>query len=302
MESLLQWGLNLIRAIQTIASPPLTFFMTLVTQLGTFQVYLIILCLVVWCVDEKKSVRLALIVMVSSWINLALKFFFLQPRPFWEGYDPGVGLVREQLGGLPSGHAQGSLVFWLGAASWFSRPWRYGLAALVILLVSFSRIYLGVHFPTDVFAGWLIGGIIYAAYFFLTPKIEKFLEHGGLRTALILSIAASVVMILYLPSVVLLMPGAVVLGIGTGYALNKHVLGFRAALVFGRRGTAKLLTLLGRFVLGMGGVLLVFFICEKFLPAYRPFLFFRFALLGFWVYAGAPWLFLRIGLAERDTA
>jgi membrane-associated phospholipid phosphatase len=307
MEPLLQWGLNFIRAVQTIASPPLTFFITVITQVGSFQAYLILLSLVCWCVDEKRSARLALVVMISSWINLALKFLLLQPRPFWEGYDPGVGLIQEPLGGLPSGHAQGSLVFWLGAASWGSCPWRYGLAALIILLVSFSRIYLGVHFPTDVFAGWLIGGLICAAYFFLSPRIEKALERGGLRAMLILSAAASFVMILYLPSYELVMPGAAFLGIGMGSALNKHLFRFRAVAVCGRRGAAKLLTLLGRFILGMGGVLLIFFVFGKFLPGassayYRPFSFLQFALLGFWIYAGAPWLFLRTRLAEKDTA
>jgi membrane-associated phospholipid phosphatase len=304
MEPLLLWGLDLIRTVQTTANPALTFFMKLVTRLGAVPAYVILLSLAFWCIDEKKSFRLGMTVMISGWINLALKFLLNQPRPFWEGYDPAVGLIHERFGGLPSGHAQTSLVMWIIIASWGTRSWRYVPAAALILLIGFSRIYLGVHFPTDVFAGWLIGGLICAAYFFLTPRIEKALERGGLRAKLVLSAALSFLMILYRPTDDLVMPGAALLGIGAGYSLNFHVLKFRAAALFERRGAAKLCTLLGRVALGLAGVLAVSVVSSRFFPGggsglYRIFFFLRYALLGFWIYAGAPWLFQRAGLAER---
>jgi membrane-associated phospholipid phosphatase len=305
MEPLLLWGLDLIRTIQTAANPPLTFFMKAVTQLGSVSAYIILLALVFWCVDEKKSFRLGLVVLISGWINLALKFLLHQPRPFWEGWDPAVGLIHERFGGLPSGHAQGSLVLWIIIASWGTRKWRYGPAALLILLIGFSRIYLGVHFPTDVFAGWFIGGLICGGYFFLGPRIEKALETRGLRAKLILSAALSFVMILYRPAGDLLMPAAALLGMGAGYSLNVHIIHFRAAAYLGRRGAAKLSTLLGRLALGAAGVVLISAAAGRLLPGgsspyFRMFFFLQYALLGFWIYAGAPWLFQRAGLAERE--
>jgi membrane-associated phospholipid phosphatase len=304
MEPLLLWGLDVIRTVQTVSNPPLTFFMKAVTQLGSVSMYVILLSLLFWCVDEKKSFRLSAAVMISGWINLSLKFLFFQPRPFWEGYDPDLGLARERLGGLPSGHAQGSLVMWTGIASW-GHKWLYLPAALLILLIGFSRIYLGVHFPTDVFAGWIIGGLIRTGCFFLTPRIEKALAEAGVRAKLVLSAAVSFVMILYRPADDILMPGAALLGMGIGYTLNVHRFHFRAAL-FGRQGKAKLFTLLGRFALGAAGIALIFLIFGKLLPGsrsayYRLFFFLRYALLGFWIFAGAPWLFLRTGLAEREA-
>ncbi|MDR1239590.1 MAG: phosphatase PAP2 family protein [Treponema sp.] len=304
MEPLLLWGLGLIKSVQTIANPPLTFFIKVITQLGAVPVYVILLSLIFWCVDEKKSFRLSMAVMISGWINLALKFLLDQPRPFWAAYDPAVGLIHERFGGLPSGHAQTSLVMWIIVASWGGRKWRYIPAAALILLIGFSRIYLGVHFPTDVFAGWLIGGLICAAYFFLVPRIETTLKPGGLRAKLMVSAAISFLMILYRPVDDLLMPGAALLGIGAGYSLNVHFLKFRAAALFGRRGTAKWLTLLGRFALGLAGILFITFVFSRLLPGsgsglYRIFLFLRYALLGLWVYTGTPWLFQRAGLVER---
>jgi membrane-associated phospholipid phosphatase len=304
MEPLLLWGLDIIRAVQTLANPPLTFCIKLATQLGAVPVFILFLSLVFWCFDEKKSVRLALVILISGWINLALKFLLHQPRPFWEGYDPAVGLIDEQFGGLPSGHSQGSLVLWTITASWGASVWFYVPAALIILLVGFSRIYLGVHFPTDVFAGWFIGSLICAAYFLLGNRIEKALEKGSLRARMVLSAAVSFIMILYRPGDDLLMPGAAMLGIGAGYSLNVHFLRFRAAAFSGRRGAAKWFTILGRFALGTAGIILILFVFGRFLPgsrsaSYRIFFFLRYALAGFWIYAGAPWLFQKIGLAEK---
>jgi hypothetical protein len=267
-------------------------------------VYVILLSLIFWCIDEKKSFRLGVAVMISGWINLALKFLLNQPRPFWEGYDPAVGMIHERFGGLPSGHAQTSLVLLVIVASWGNRPRHYIPAAALILLIGFSRLYLGVHFPTDVFAGWLVGGLVCAGYFFLVPRLEKALEGGGLRAGLMLSAAVSFAMILYRPANDLLMPGAALLGMGAGYSLNVHRLKFRAAAWLERRGAAKLFTLLGRFALGMAGVLIISLVLNRLLPGegsglHRISFFFQYALLGFWIYAGAPWLFQRAGLAER---
>ena len=60
-------------------------------------------------------------------------------------------------GGLPSGHAQNGLVVWGGLAAWARRPWVWTLAVLIIVLLGLSRVYLGVHYPSDVAAGAALG-------------------------------------------------------------------------------------------------------------------------------------------------
>jgi membrane-associated phospholipid phosphatase len=315
MESILQWGLDLIRSVQNFSSPPLTAFMKIVTWLGAVPSYLVLLPLIFWCIDEKKGRRLAITVVVSLWLNIILKFLLNQPRPFWEGYDPSVGLVAESLNGFPSGHAQTSLVLWIIIASFGKKKRYYVAAAFLVLLISFSRVYLGVHFPTDILGGWFLGGLVLAVYFIWGDALEAALARGGFRTQLIASAAAAFVMILYNPQSVRevkggieaqLMPGGLFLGMGAGCSLAAHYLHFRAAGLFGRVSKLlRFLTLLARFILGMAGIALVFVVSGKINGVLganylRLGIFFRFVLMELWIYAGAVRVFQFFKLAERE--
>jgi hypothetical protein len=280
--------------------------MKLITNFGGAPAYLILLPLVFWCYDEERGIRLGLVVMVSVWINLGLKFLCGQPRPFWPAYDPSDGIVTESLNGFPSGHAQISLVLWMMVASWSGKPWAYAGAALMCLVVSFSRVYLGVHFPTDLIGGWALGGLTLLAYALAGDRLTAVLKRGGQRIQMILSAAAAFVMILYRPAAEMLMPGAVVLGLGLACSVTVNRLHFRSAAMFGRRGAAKALSLVGRYLTGVAGIVLLFVILSRLDPGkesslYLLFYFLRFVLLEFWIYAGAPWVFLRLRLAEGQA-
>jgi membrane-associated phospholipid phosphatase len=307
MEEILQWGLDFIRLIQSRASPPLTFFMKLITGLGSAQAYIFLIPLVYWCYDEKKALRLGTAVLISAWLNFSLKFLLNQPRPFFAAYDPALGMIGESLGGFPSGHAQNSLVLWVIAASWGKKKWYFAIAALFCLLISFSRIYLGVHFPTDILGGWVLGGLVLCVYFLFGKRIEQLLEQGGFRGEMIATAAAAFVMILYCPAEKALMPGAVLLGMGAGYCLNRRYIDFKPSPVVGKTGAAKCPVLFIRSALGIAGTVLIYAAFGKILAGnehssyYRLLYFFRFAVLALWISAGAPWLFCSLRLARNKT-
>jgi len=308
MEAILQWGLDCIRLIQSCANPPLTVFMRVITSLGSTGAYILLLPFIYWCVDEKKGLHLGIMVLVSVWVNFSLKWALDQPRPFFAGYDPSLGIISERLGGFPSGHAQNSLVMLTFIStrltpSGLTRKWAYIAAALVCLLVGFSRLYLGVHFPTDVIGGWLIGGILLAVYFLVNKRIEALIANGGFRGGMIASAAVAFVMILYRPSAELLMPGGMILGLGAGFCFCKRYFGFSASALSVRTGVAKYLTLLVRFLLGIT-VFVLLYIAEKVMGGlsdsgnYQLKLFLCFVLLSLWISAGAPWLFRFLRLAD----
>jgi hypothetical protein len=284
--------------------------MKLITEFGSVALYIILLPLIYWCIDEKKCLRLGVMVLVSVWLNITLKLALDQPRPFFESYDPSVGIIGERMGGFPSGHAQNSLVMWGIIASWGKQKRLYGIAAFFCLLIGFSRMYLGVHFPTDILGGWIIGGILLAVYFCTEKRIEALLAAHGPRAGLIACAALAFVMILYRPSIELLIPGAALLGLGTGYCLCRQYIGFSASALSGRTGGLagifKYLALAVRFLLGMTVVFLLFVLTEKIVVKfhgsgnYPLFMFLRFALLALWISAGAPWLFRFLRLADKS--
>jgi len=304
MEPVLQWGLDFIRTVQAASNPALTVVMRIITAMGGSVLFLLVLPVLYWCVDEKKGMRLYLTLIISLWINMSLKFLFNQPRPFFEGYDPSVGFIYERMGGLPSGHAQNTLVVFFILASWIKKIRDYACAAVLCILISFSRIYLGVHFPTDIIAGWIIGGIILCGYFLLSAKIETLLEKGGFRAGVIASAALSFFMILYLPGKELLMPGGVVLGLGAGYCVNKKYIGFSSSASFGKTGAEKYTALFARMLLGIAGFVLIFFTGSKLMPQdsanFKLYGFIMAALGGFWISAASPWLFVKLRLAGTE--
>lgn len=110
--------------------------------------------------------------------SLLLKDFFARPRPEFASAD-----VYVMTSSFPSGHSMLSAVVYLTLGALLARTstqYRFklyflGVAVVLTLLVGFSRVYLGVHYPTDVLAGWSFG-LIWATLCWL---VAQFLQKRG---------------------------------------------------------------------------------------------------------------------------
>jgi membrane protein DedA with SNARE-associated domain/membrane-associated phospholipid phosphatase len=148
------------------ASPTLTAFFLVVTTLGSLEtIGLLGLAVAVILGVRRQWLYLGtwLAGLAGGFVlNQLLKELFARPRPYFE--HP---LILETSYSFPSGHATMSLICY-GMLAYFCvlalRTWRartavvFG-AALLVLLIGFSRMYLGVHYFSDVVAGFASGGI-----------------------------------------------------------------------------------------------------------------------------------------------
>ncbi len=294
MEGILDWGLGLVRQVQVIASPTLTVAMKGVSFLGSEWFYLAALPLIYWCFDRRRGMRLTVVFLFSSFLNLWLKDTLGQPRPYWR--DPAVGMAVETSYGLPSGHAQGTLVFWGAAAPLFKRYWGLALAIVLPLAVGFSRVYLGVHFPTDVFVGWALGGLLLAADHGFGDRIERALSRVNLR----LKVAGVALLALGMNALTMhdTSMSGVFFGASAGFLFVKKLVPFKAAA--GGLGRKVL-----RCLVGFAGAALIYLGLKVLFPGegselYALFRFLRYGLLGAWVSLGAPWIFAKLKLVELE--
>jgi len=155
--------MNLTHALHAALDHPESFWLA-VTALGRDEVFIVLLTLYSWLVRPAGMRQLGVAFAVSYLANSLLKYGLNLPRPFVS--DPGVASAAAKATaggpGLPSGHAQLSATLWFGVAGQLSvcqsGRWAFWwVAALVVLLVSLSRLVLGVHYPADVLAGLLLG-------------------------------------------------------------------------------------------------------------------------------------------------
>jgi len=291
MEEILSWGLDVVRSIQTVASPGLTAFMKALSLAGSEYFYLLFLPILFWCIDERFGLRLGVIVLMSAFVNGWLKVVFAQPRPY--DLDPSVGLARETSHGLPSGHAQGTSTFWGTLAPRIRRPWGLVLALAAPLAIGFSRLYLGVHFPTDVFLGLALGWSFALAGFLLGDKAVALLATWNVRVHIVL-IAVFALGMNALNMKDTSLPG-VFFGTAIGGVFLSRKLRFDAS-------SGSVAVKAARLALGLAGVAIIY-LGGKLLspeagePQYALVRFIRYGLVGGWVSFGAPWLFLRLKLA-----
>lgn len=297
MEPIWQWGLDVIRTVQLVHGPVLDAVFKAITFMGEEEFFLIFLPVIFWCVDFGVGARLAVAFLLSSGLNTGLKDLFAHPRPI--DLDPTVRLHDAEGYGLPSGHSQSAVVVWGNIAAGFRRHWLWALAGLLAVLIGFSRVYLGVHFPTDVLAGWAVGAVFLAAYLALEPRVVAWLKQASLAVRLPLAVVVPLALILLHPVDDIASVMSVLMGFGVGIALITQVAPYSAS--------GPVWQCVARFLVGAIVLLGLYFGLKLLFPAEGQPLYFvarcvRYALVGLWSGLGAPWLFQRLRLASKEQA
>jgi len=263
---------------------------------------------------------------MSGTLNFVAKLVFAGPRPYWESSHVK-GLWPEGTFGMPSNHAQNAMSVWGIIASRIHKTWAWAAAGTLILLIGFSRVYLGSHFPHDVVLGWLFGGLILYAFM----KLEKPVLDWFLRKTFMQQIAA-----VFLTSLTLIVIGfstaslrrdfhvpeqwisnALLASADAPAPLDPHGIFTLAGTFFGLGvGAAWILQNGGYqpsgpiwkralcYVVGLIGVLIFWMGLGAIFPDGNGWIpyglrYLRYSLVGLWVAAGAPWVFMRLNLSEK---
>lgn len=170
---------EILYTIQRMHNALLDVFMSVVSSLANSGIIWIVIALGMMC--SRKTRKCGLLVLVCMLIcllagNIGLKNIVARQRPCW--IDPSIQLLipvpRDY--SFPSGHTMHSFT---AAVMIFFHFKKVGIAALILAaVIAFSRMYLFVHFPTDILGGLVIGVLVAVLVNWLDGKLEKIKMSG----------------------------------------------------------------------------------------------------------------------------
>jgi len=292
MEPVWQWGNHIIVIVQQFHTPTLDVLFNAITTLGDAEFMLLFLAFIIWAVNQSAGRRLVYLVFISIAVNTWAKLMIAHPRPFnWPSPETSPVLKLNQRAdgfGLPSGHTQNALVMWFYLADKIRRPWAWWLALILFSLIAFSRLYLGVHFPTDLLGGALLGGVLLLTFIKLEPILTRVLAQWPLPGQISLAAILPLVIVILHPHPHTVAVFSVLSGFSLGLLFEQNYINLTPPGSIKQRAT--------RLALGLLPLGLIFATLKLTIPQpesllYLPLSGLRLVIVGFWISGGAPWLF-----------
>lgn len=282
--------MEIIQALQSVASPALDGVALALTNLGSEQAYIVALLVAYLAIDASAARVLGLGLLASFYLNQQLKAAFDTARPYVEhpellrseaAYETGPGAA------FPSGHAQSAATFWGAVAGLARRRWATAAAVAMIAAIGVTRLYLGVHWPVDVAGGVAIGLAAAAATLWLARAGLR----PGATVQLLLWVALPLAAHLLLPTANSGVVAGGMAGFGTAPMLFRH----RPSGGVARRAALAAAGLVAVFAwLLATSVLLPEAVKDHALVAPA-----RYWILAWLGLVAVPWAAVRVGLVDR---
>ncbi len=290
--------------LRSIATPGLDRIVKALTDLGSTTFYMIVIPILYWCVSKSLGFGLAIVLSVSNYVNVGIKFIVCRARPYvaFPHLDAPEYLKLTGTGySFPSGHAQVTSTFWTYLARTVRRKWVTIAGIAVVVVVAFTRVYATVHYPTDVLVGAPLGLAIAYAYNSIEKRLRASLP--GDRKQIGPAVAVCVIAPALAFGLSALLGAefadevAQVLGFlagaGVGYTLEAAYVKYDVR--------ASLPVQVAKIVLGMAGLMGVRYGLKAVFPQTALWNMVRYAAVAVWATLGAPFVFKALFGRRRAT-
>lgn len=297
--------------------PVMEFFSFCATE----EFFMLVMPILYWCIDSAIGMRVGVVVMMSSSVVDVIKMACHLGRPYWM-FPKVRAYAVETSFGLPSGHTQKAVAVWATMATSFKKSWLWIISIIMISMIALSRIYLGVHFLSDVLMGLVISVLLLILYLGLEGPVVCWAKRQPMWIIILASLMACLVPILISAAIrnmnadwqvprdwlvtdidpfslegTLTLNGTL-FGMLVGYAWLMRAGGFQTS--------GSPLQLILRYLLGVAGIFVIRYGLKYVFPESgdwggHALRFIRYGIIGLWVTALAPLLFIRLKLSQKLT-
>ncbi|MFA5513607.1 MAG: phosphatase PAP2 family protein [Sphaerochaetaceae bacterium] len=168
--------LSILSFFQKISNPVLDKLVEFITMFGEESFFILAIVLILWCIDKKRGFAIFSSLFCALVGMGILKAILKVPRPFQVSDKISGKRISTATGySFPSGHSTGAGSFYSALALSYKKQVISIIGAVLIAIVGLSRLYLGVHWPLDVFGGIVLGiTVSFALYTFFENYYEKY--------------------------------------------------------------------------------------------------------------------------------
>ena len=180
----MEWEVGLIESLQGILGDSGSFIEKALSFFGDEKGLMVMIFIVMFCWKKETGQKLGLIISATNaWLSM-IKAVVLRPRPYMEHPDrvkartlvntsAAPDDVAAQGYSFPSMHSASVPALYITLAQEVKKKWMWITAIVLTVLVGLSRVTLGMHYPTDVLTGWILGFLIIGIFALLEKYIEK---------------------------------------------------------------------------------------------------------------------------------
>ncbi len=184
--------MNYLLWLQGMRNDTVNVILSYITEIVTSPIIYLFVAVLYWCFAKEVAIKLALNLSVGTMINQTVKNIFCIQRPWIRNPEvkPVPAAMENATGySFPSGHTQLAATEFLTIAVWQKKKkWIVALCLFMVMLVMFTRNYLGVHTVPDVIASLMIACFVVSAM----PKVLDWVDKRKNRDILVTGIAVLV--------------------------------------------------------------------------------------------------------------